>query len=66
MTTEGDLRKLLQDIVAAYESLGLAEVPPPAHVGPRGWVDARPKLGEVEAARKGLSDCIDRARQLLH
>jgi hypothetical protein len=65
MTSEGDLRKLLQDIVAAYEALGLAEVPPPGHVGPSGWVDARPKFGAVDAARATLSECIGRARLLL-
>jgi hypothetical protein len=65
MTTEGDLRRLLADIVAAYEALGLAEVPPPGHAGPTGWVDARPKFGEVEAAREVLSECIGKARLLL-
>jgi hypothetical protein len=65
MTTEGDLRKLLADIVSAYEALGLAEVPPPGHVGPTGWVDARPKFGAVEAAQEVLRECIGRARLLL-
>ena len=65
MTTESDLRKLLEDIVAAYEALGRAEVPPPGHVGPTGWVDARPKPGEVDAAHEALSQCIARARLAL-
>jgi hypothetical protein len=65
MTTESELRKLLQDIVAAYEALGRAEVPPPGHAGPTGWVDARPKFGEVDAAQEALSQCMARARLVL-
>lgn len=65
MATDADLRGLLQEIVDAYNALGRAEVPPPAHVGPTGWVDARPKLGEVAAAQEALSRCMARARLVL-